>query len=444
MAGTKIAVIGAASSTFGPKLLRDLAHFKELAGSRLSLMDVDPARLAVYARLARRVSQAAGVDYAVEETTDRRRALDGADFVMLSFSVRRNELWEQDLTVPRKHGVQHVTAECGGPGGLMHTLRNVPIVLDVARDVEQLCPRAPVLVISNPEARLTLALQRHTAVRAVGLCHGVEIILQPIARLLGTPADDLEVTAAGTNHFTWILDLRHRATGADVYPLLRQKLDAPHADRQGFHPLSRKLWEVFGLFPSPGDSHIGEFLPYGWEYCGDGAGPDFGALRERSRVSWEYLARQADGGAPIDEYLRGRTWADTLAFPIIDGIVNDRGRRMPALNLPNDGYVTNLPAGAIVEVPAIVDAAGIRGVPVGALPQGIAALCKREIEIQELAVAAAVSGDRRLALQALLIDPVIRSVAAAERTLDELLELQAPYLPRFQVRARPNGPRAHG
>jgi alpha-galactosidase len=431
MATTKISVIGAASGTFGPKVLRDVAHHKDLAGSELSLMDVNAENLEVYAKLARRVSSASGVDYRVTHTTDRKKALEGSQHVIVSFAVKRNELWQQDFEIPLKHGIQHITAECGGPGGLFHTMRNVPILLDIARDIEEVCPDALVHIVSNPEARLAMAVARHTKLKFVGLCHGVEIVMQRLAPLLDTTPDELEVTAAGINHFTWILDLRFAATGEDAYPLLREKL-SDYDSR--FFRLSRKLWDVFGLFPSPGDNHIGEYLPFARAFCGSDDDPNFEQAIERQRANWTEIIKQANGDASLDSFLSGRTWADTLSFPIIDSITNNRKIRMPALNLRNDGYIGNLPQDAIVEVPGTVDGGGISGVKVGDLPRAIATLCKREIGVQELAVEAAVTGDRRAALQALLVDPVVTNIQAAERVLDEVLEAQAPYLPQFRRR----------
>jgi len=428
MKKTKIAVIGAASTTFGPKLLRDMAHYKALSGSELSLMDIDADRLAVFAKLAKRVSNEAEVDYKVKHTRNQKKALDGADFVIISVAVNRAELWQSDFEIPLKHGIKHVTAECGGPGALLHTMRNVPIMLEIARDIEELCPDALVMVCSNPEARLTLALKLHSNVKAIGLCHGVEIILQPLARLLNVNADELEVTAAGVNHFTWILDLKFGETGEDAYTLLRERLKDHDPN---FHPLTRKMWDVFGLLPSPGDNHIGEFLPYAWEFCGLN-GPGFEGRKSGRQSAWEKIVRQANGDEPLDPYLSGRTWADTLAFPIINGIVNNCKTRMPALNLRNDGYIRNLPPEAIVEVPAMIDGNGIKGIQVGELPSGIAALCKREIDMHKLSVEAAVTGDRQIAMQAFLVDPVVWSVQAAEKALDELLEVEAEYLPQFK------------
>lgn len=426
---TKIVVIGAASTVFGPKLLRDLVHYKDLAGSDVAFVDVNTERLEIYTALARRVSEAAGMNYNIESTTDRRSVLDGAEYVVETFAVGRNETWRQDFDVPIAHGVKHVTAECGGPGALMLTCRNTPELLAIARDMEELCPQAWLMVASNPEGRLMMAVDRHSSLRSVGLCHGIEIILNKLAKdVLGIPATELEATAAGVNHFTWLQELRRADTGESVLAELTEKLAAKEPD---YMPLTRKMLEIYGLMPSPGDAHIGEFLQFAWEYVGLD-GPNFESRMSKPPKVWEKLARQAAGDEPLDEYLCGRTWADTLAGPLIDGLANNNRTRMPAVNVRNDGYIPNLPADAIVEVPAIVDANGIHPLRVEPLPTGIAALCTREIAIEALAVEAAVNGDKAAALQALLADAHIQSIDAAEKILNELLALQADLLPQFK------------
>jgi len=425
---TKIVVIGAASTVFGPKLLRDLVHYKDLAGSEIAFVDVNRERLEIYTRLAKRVTDAAGVRYKIESTTDRRDVLDGAEYVVETFAVGRNETWQQDFQIPLKHGVKHVNAECGGPGALMLTCRNTPELLALARDVEELCPDAWLMVVTNPEGRLMAAVDRYAEVKCVGLCHGIEIILNKLDKeVLGIPADRLEPTAAGLNHFTWLQELCRSDTGESVLAELTARLAAKEP---GYMPLTRKMLEVFGLLPSPGDVHIGEFLQFAWEYVGLD-GPNFERRMSKPPKVWEKLARQAAGDEPLDEYLAGRTWADTLAGPLIDALACDNPKRMPALNVRNDGYIPNLPDGAIVEVPAMVDAGGIKPVRVDPLPTGIAAMCMREIGVADLSVAAAVHGDRKAALQCLLADPHVNSVAAAERMLDELLASQKDYLPQF-------------
>jgi len=437
-----IVVIGAGSLTFTPKVLRDVINHPDLGALTLRLMDIDAERLAVMDRLARRLFERAGRPAVVQATTDRKEALRGADYVVVSVEVDRYALWKQDFQTPVRLGVRQVMGELGGPGGLFHSLRQIPVHVDIAREAAAVCPRAMLLVESNPLNRVCLAMRRYSACgQIIGLCHGVEIVQARFAELLGYECDDLEATAAGTNHFTWILDLRLKATGEDLYPAIKDKLASQPPD---FEPLSRKLLDVYGYYPSPGDDHIGEYLPYAWEFCGL-EGPPLDEWQRDAPQQWAYfdqLGRGADTALPagrpreqqelrLREFFSPRSWVDTLAFPIIDSIEAARLRRMPAVNMLSGGAIGNLPRDVFVEAPAVVDGSGIRLIHIGDLPAPLAASCRRDIEQMELTVEAAVRGDRRLALQAMLLDPVIDSVCTAERVLDEMLKQQAEYLPQF-------------
>jgi len=452
-----IVVIGGASLTFGTKTLRDIINHPQLDGSTLRLVDIDEEHLEIMTRLGRRLADAVEHSVVIESTTERKVALKDADYVLISVEVERYKLWKEDFSIPVSLGVRQVTGELGGPGGLFHSLRQIPIHLEIARDIEAICPDAMIMIESNPLNRICLAMRRYSGVgQILGLCHGVEIAQNFLGKVLGIDTEDIVATAAGINHFTWILDLRLKATGEDLYPTLKEKLATCPPD---FHPLSRKLFEVYGYFPSPGDRHIGEYIPYAWEFVGLEGPP----LKERSRdveLRWQYLDKLSPacgGQAParqrrrekikardylekqeekqeelrLMEFFKPRRWVDTLAFPIMAAIETNKMRRMPAVNMLNQGTIANLPADVFVETPAVVDSSGVHPIRIGDLPQPLAAFCRRDIEQMELTVEAAVKGDRKLVLQAMLLDPVIDSVTAAERVLDEMMKRQAGYLPQF-------------
>jgi alpha-galactosidase len=387
------------------------------------------------AAYAQAVNAATGAGLRIRSTTDRTQALAGAEFVMTAVAVKRDDLWKLDFQIPLKHGIKQVLGENGGPGGLSHALRNIPIILDIARDMEKLCPDALLLNFSNPESRIGLALSRYTSVRFVGLCHGIGMGYDSIARLTGLPADDLQGIAAGLNHFAWFLDIRRKSSGEDVYPLLRAA-DATYDPT--FYPLTRRMLRTYGLYPHPSDDHIGEYLAFAWEECGL-HGYDFAGADRGREQAWASLSRMASGEQtlPVAEGPRGdRPWlrkSGEFAFPIVVAQVANRHAFIEAVNIRNDGLIGNLPQWAVVEVPATVGADGVKGVQVGDLPAGIAALLNTQAHVQDLVVDAAVQGSRALALQALLADPVVHSALAAERTLDELLRVHAAYLPQFRT-----------
>jgi len=427
MRPTKVVLIGAASASFGPSMIADALLTPELQGSTLALVDIDGPRLEVMAAYARRLNDSLGRPLAIEHATERTHALPGAEFVITSIAVERNELWKLDFQIPLKHGIKQVFGENGGPGGLSHSLRNIPIVLDIAQDMERLCPRAMLLNFSNPESRICLAVSRYTGLRFAGLCHGIAMGYDAIGRITGLPGDDLVGTAAGLNHFAWFLDIRRRSTGEDVYPLLQEREPGHRADEW---PLTRHLFHTFGLWPHPSDDHIGEYLPYAWEYCGL-EGYNFTAADRHRVEAWERLSRIAAGDDPPPapgEHLRR---SGEFAFQIIAAAVAGRTEVVEAVNIRNGGCIAGLPEWAVVEIPAVVDANGLRGIRVGALPAGITALVGAQVHVQDLVVEAAVHGSRQMALQALLADPSVPSAQAAEKTLDELLSVHRQWLPRF-------------
>jgi alpha-galactosidase len=442
MRNVRIVLIGAASASFGPAMIADAVLTPELCGSTLALVDIDAERLETMAAYARKLNEAAGTGLVIEHTTERREALPGADFVITAVAIRRNDLWKLDFQIPHKHGIKQVLGENGGPGGLSHALRNIPVILEIAHDMETLCPDAWLLNFSNPESRIALALDRYTDIRYAGLCHGIGMGYESVGRITGIPADDLVGIAAGLNHFCWFLDLRRKSTREDVYPLLREK-DTTYDPE--YYPLTRRMFRTYGLYPHPSDDHIGEYLSFAWEDCGL-HGYDFEGADRGREASWERIERIAAGAevVPLPEKRveDGRvTWAHDracihrsgeFAFPIIVAMTENRHQFIEAVNIRNDGAIANLPPWAVVEVPAVAGADGLRAVQVGELPDGIAALLNTQVHVQDLVVEAAVHGSRDLALQALLADPVVQSARAAEACLDELLTTHAPYLPRFR------------
>ena len=425
MRAIKVVIIGAASASFGPGSLRDAIQMKELRGSTLVLVDLNEESLSWVTRLSQRMNEEADAGLVIRSTTDRREALREADFVITSVAVKRDELWKQDWAIPIKHGIRQVLGENGGPGGLSHALRNIPLILEICRDMEELCPDAYLINFSNPESRIVMAVQKYTSIKAVGLCHGVYMGRDRVAGIMGRRGEELDVKAAGVNHLQWLLDIRDKETGADLYPFLRQR----EAELGETHdPLTRALFRHFGFWPSPSDDHVGEYLAYAHEKTGL-HGYDFaGADRGREEM-WRWVRSLADGERELGDLLTQPSGEG--AFTIIRAIVQNRNEYVLAVNIVNNGAITNLPPDAIVEVPALVSGFGIQGLTMGELPMGIAALCNMQVAVQRLVVEAAVHGDKQLAMQALLVDPVVDSMEAAENTLDELLDVHRVYLPRF-------------
>ncbi len=424
----KIVLIGAGSSSFGRGTVADIMACGDLRNYDCTtvLVDVDQEALDQMAGLAELIRDYYQSPVKIEKTTDRTEALSDADYVILSVTQKRYELWEQDFRVPLAFGFRHVLGENGGPGSLFHAMRNYEIVLPICRDVEKLCPDALVLNFTNPESRILMATTHLTKVKAVGLCHGVLQARRRAAELLGRDLDDLKIITGGLNHFFWILKIEDARTGEDLYPLLRQRIG------ESCPPLTRKMTDIFGYFIFPSDDHIGEYLSFAHEFTG--------LLWHYGREREKVPGSVSPSGDWREDYLSGRRSVDDdlirpggeIAVDIIADILEDRRRWEPSVNVLNtERYVENLPAEAIVEVPAIVDAAGIHPEHVGPLPEALAAFCRTQVSIQLLLIEAYRKRSRNLLLQALLLDPVIDSVRRAEEMLDYMLELQRDYLPRF-------------
>jgi alpha-galactosidase len=418
---TKVVFLGAGSISFGMSMLRDLVTTRELSGSTVTLVTQHAETAARAAELARFLNDKAGAGLIIEATTDRRAALDGASFVVNSTAIERNRLWKLDFEVPKKYGIRHTLGENGGPGGLFFTLRTLPMVFDFVRDMEELCPNALFLNFSNPESRIVLALERYSKIRCIGLCHGIYGSRNQLANIMGLPAEEVEVWGAGLNHFQCLLHIRHRRTGEDLHPRLR-------AAERNFDPkalpFTRRLFHAFGYWLTCDDSHLGEYLPYGWEAGEEGY--DF-AGDERWRVEFAKLVDVVlAGSAPAPDWWFEPSGEKGAA--VIAAVLLNQKRFLESGVVYNQGAIPNLPAELAVEVPVMVDAAGVHPISLGPLPDPIAKLMSMQANVQQLAVEAALNASKELALQALLIDPVVNSVSGAERLLDELWEINRPYI----------------
>ncbi len=426
----KVTSIGIGSFIFGVELLRDFFQTEELRGCELALVDLDADRLRLMTGLADRLNAASGWQAAITSTPDRTQALPGSQFVVTSLEVNRDPLWILDHEICRRHDVPSVLSENGGPGGLSHALRTVPLVVDVARDVERLCPDALLFNYTNPEGRVCLAIRRYTAVRAVGLCHGVAGTVPFVAQALGKKASEIDLRAAGVNHFTWMTSLTDMATGEDLYPAFQECIGALPADQW---PLCRLLFDHFGIFPTTGDNHVGEYIGWAAEVCGT-KGYDFEQAAELRRLALANIEGWVAGVKPVDSLLAqpSREARSGLSCAgIMADVLAGRSQRRPSLIVPNEGYIENLSRDAVVEVPGESADGIVRGIPVGELPGPVASMVQNEVEVQKLVVDAAMTGSRELALQALLIDPVVNSADKAEALLDDILSSHAPYLPQF-------------
>ena len=345
-----------------------------------------------------------------------------ADFVLNAVAIDRNRLWQQDFEIPKKYGIRHTLGENGGPGGLFFTLRTLPLIFDFARDIERICPQALFLNLSNPESRIVLGLGKYTSVKTVGLCHGIFLARWFICQILGMAEKDVDVWGAGLNHFQWLTAIHAHGDGRDLYPLLRER---EKSHDPSFTPLVRKLFRAFGLWVSCSDDHMGEYVPYGWE-AGE-HGFNFTEDERGRGILAKLMDDVISGAVPVPGEWLTPSWGER-AVQVMAGILHNQKRFIESGIVLNQGVIPNLPSDLAVEVPQIADAAGLHPVSLGPLPDAIAKLLHVQASVQQLAVEAAIHASKEIALQALLIDPVITSTEAAQSLLDDLWEINCPYI----------------
>lgn len=462
----KVVVIGAGSAIFGLGALSTFMQHDGMKGAELALCDINTAGLETIHKLAEKMNASWGSEVKISASSNRRDLLPDADFVIVSIQVgQRETVWQSDWEIPFKHGIRQPYAENGGPGSFAHTARNLPLIMDIARDMEELCPNAYYLNLVNPLIRLTTAVHRYSTIKVVGLCHqllwGYTMAAAVLANRWGiqipplfnvhTDADNmkafipvaqeavkrLSIKAAGINHFSWVYDIRDKETGEDLYPLLRETW--LNGYRKDFEPLTREVFQIYGMMPTAGDSHMCEYLQWvtdpitkPWEKY-DLKLQSWEGNRQR-RAYREQLAKDIVAGTKDVDELRDVSRHQMLDEGIpemIEAVFYNKDHYHQQLNIPNQGYIPNLPDDAIVEVPGNISAMGFQGLSFPALPDGIAAMCRRELELSEMYVEAAYTGDRKLALQAMLLDPMVTDIDTARKVLDDLLETNKEFLPQF-------------
>ena len=425
---TKIAFIGAGSVVFTKNLLTDIFKFPELRGTTVALHDIDPERLETAGMIARWTSGQLGAGATVEEHLDRRAALDEADFVVNMVQIGMHKATLLDFEIPRRYGLKQTIADSMGIGGIFRGLRTIPFMLDLAREMEELCPGAILLNYTNPMSMLTWAVYKaHPSVPVVGLCHNVPYTIREIASYIGVPHEEMAYDGAGINHIVWLTRLE--CGGEDVYPRLLAAMEDPEIyakDKVRFELMRR-----FGYFVTESSEHNAEYTPY--------------FLRD------DELVKRYD--VPVDEYIRrseanlveyAKTREKLLAgesFPlersveygslIVHSVVTGEARMVYA-SIENTNLVENLARGCCVEVAVAVDGTGLRPYHYGELPPQLAAHCAPHAAVQDLTVRAALEGNRDHVYHAAMLDRHAASVLSLDEiadVVDELIEAHGDALP---------------
>jgi alpha-galactosidase len=426
----KIAMIGAGSVVFAQRLTTDILSWPALQDATIALMDLDAARLELIGALAGRLVREQRLPARITTTTDRRAALDGAGVVIVMIQVGGVAAVRPDVEIPHRHGVDQAVGDTLGPGGIFRGLRTVPVLLDLCRDMAELCPRALLINYSNPMAINCWAVSVATAITAIGLCHSVQGTARQLAGYTGVPADELAYWVAGINHMAWFLRLE-RAGGEDLYPALWRAMEDPAIYAQD--PVRFEIMRHFGAFVTESSRHMSEYVPYfrRTQALAERYAPpwrrDYDLYVARQEQYYERVRRQVAGAEPVPT---DRT--HEYCSYILNALVTNAPVRINA-SVPNTGLIPNLPAGCCVEVPCLVDNTGVHPCYVGDLPPHLAALNRTNINVQELVVRAALTGDRAAVYQAVALDPLTAAVLSldeARHLTDELFAASAPWLPR--------------
>ena len=425
---TRIAFIGAGSVEFTRNLLGDVLSFPELADAEIVLHDIDEERLGTAEAMARWTSDALGARARISATIDRRRALDGADFAINTIEVGGIAATRLDFEIPKKYGLRQTIADTSGVGAVFRALRTIPVMLGIADDMAELCPGAWMLNYTNPMAMNCWAWYGGSPHRnIVGLCHSIQNTSRQVAEYVGVPAEEITFYGAGVNHMSWVLRVEH--DGRSLYPALDAAIAA---DPEGLGRHVRvQVYKRFGYFPTESSEHFAEYVP--WFMRDD---EEIERLRipvdEYVRRSEENLELYAEekrmlAAGEAFEIERSGEYAALIIHSMVTGVP-----RTVYGNVRNTGLITNLPQDACVEVPCLVDRAGLQPTHVGELPAQCAALDRTFLNVVELTVRAALEGDRRSVLQAVMLDPnagTVLSLAQMEALVDEMLAAERDLMP---------------
>lgn len=404
-----IAFIGAGSTVFTRNLIADALSLPELRDdTTFALMDIDPGRLKTSTKVAGQLAR--GTGSRVEATLDRGEALDGADYVVTSFQVGGLEATKRDFAIPARYGLRQTIADTLGVGGISRALRTIPVLLEVTSDMERRCPDALLLQYVNPMAMLCWAVARTSPIRTVGLCHSVQHTAGQLAHDLGIPREELDYDVAGINHLAFYTRLEHR--GEDMYARLRDL--TPPAGNLVRYEVMRHL----GSFVTESSEHFAEYVPWFIKASRPELTERFGipldeyVRRSEAQIAeWDAMREQLESGDA--ELPTGRS--DEYGADIIRACETGEPFRFWG-NVPNAGLIDNLPGDCIVEVPCTASGHGITPHAVGTLPRHLAALMQTNVNVQGLAVEAALTGDREPAIHAAMLDPH----TAAELPLGEI------------------------
>lgn len=446
----KIVLIGAGSAQFGCSTLGDIFCSKQLEGSEVTLLDINAESLKKVLQIAKESIEKDSLKFSVSATTDRKKAFKDADFIISSIEVGdRFQLWDEDWKIPLQYGIHQVYGENGGPGGIFHALRIVPVILDIVKDAMDICPDAYIFNYSNPMTAIATTVKRvYPQAKFIGLCHEIGWLSKWLPRILEMKQDNLYFKAAGLNHFSCMLELKDKRNGRDLYPVVLKKADVFFRSEPGYSDLldsyrrtgiiseseqyekthldikSRFEWadrrlikfmlDKYQLLPITTDSHFGEYLGWAWDVVDHRGILDF---YDTYKIMLSQNTRHEI-----------KLQTTERVIPIIEGILSDAGFEESAVNIINNGLIKDLPDWIVVEVPAVINKNGITGVHIDNVPKGYLSLLRAYCGVYDLTAEAIISKKRTYVVQALLANPVVHQTVHIDSMVDRMIDQQYKWL----------------
>lgn len=433
----KIVLIGAGSRVFSRHLIMDVLSYPELRDNTITLMDTAQEPLDLIAAFARKLVKQHGFSTKIESTTNRREALEGADYVFVTIRFGDRQPSPPSVEIPRKYGVEG-SRDTIGPGGVFDGLRYLPVIIDICHDMEELCPEAWLMNYTNPMAIISWGISDYTRIKNVGLCHSVPNTAAQLAKYIGAPYDEISYWVAGINHMAWFLEFKWH--GEDAYPLLREKFKDSavylrvKAHWAGPDIVRAEIFKAFGYFVTESSMHMAAYVPFFKKR------PE---LIRKFKVDDRRLLRAPRPSLEQDEELR-KQLQSKYEFPIthsgeygsiiVHSIETGKPSRING-NVKNNGLITNLLQGCCVEVPCLVDKEGIHPCYVGDLPPQLAALNLTNINVQELAVRGIVEKDKTKIFQSILLDPLTSAILTIDETrklVDEMFQAEKEFMKSYK------------
>ncbi len=433
----KIVLIGAGSAKFGLGTIGDIFKSNLLNGCEIVLHDINEVSLSKTKQIADEFRDKLKINSTVTATLDRKYALKDASFCIISIEVgNRFDLWDQDWKIPLQYGFRQVYGENGGPGGLFHSLRIIPPILEICEDIAKLCPDAFVFNFSNPMQRICHAVTtKYPNLKFVGLCHEIASMERQLPNLMETSFSNIEVEAGGLNHLSILLSASYKDSGESGYPIIRKKFGSFYSslinDHEGGSSKAGaergvffKIFEDYGYLPITTDSHLGEYINWAYSVADHEAIMDFYDNYKKHCLAF------FDDTTNYEMFF-DKTVAETheRVIPIIEAIIEDSNMRELAVNVPNKGFlIRSLPEDIVVEVPATVNKTGVNGQNLVNYPKNFGALLNSQSGAIQLTTEAVLNQSKHIAKLALLADPVVTEVDGANKLLENMVAVQSKFL----------------